>query len=148
MNDSHAFRSPHAASFSGYTLPLTAVLESSWHGLHGSHGFGLRWTFFFFSLFYLSYPCQNIKVSSNLFFCIQFDFYFFIYICFVFLFYSSILSIIIWFHIVYKSDLYIIPHFFDYFLLAFFLIEFCSKFFHLIFCWLRILLHYFFRLMF
>ena len=42
MDDFHAFRSPLAASFNGYTLSFTTTLEASRHGLHGGHGFGLR----------------------------------------------------------------------------------------------------------
>jgi len=82
---------------------------------------------FFFLFFSLSYPSQNMMVSSYLFFIHNFDSYSFdcylFFILFWFIF-SSISSRIIWFNLIFKSNLVFI-------LLIFFIllpIEFCFQF--------------------
>ena len=61
-----------------------------------------------------------------------------IYFIFLIDFFSSILSLIIWFYLIFISNLVFI-------LLIFFifLIKFCFQFYPLFFCWFRILLYYF-----
>jgi len=74
--------------------PFGATLKASWCFLpisaacvHNGEVFGFRWIFFLlFSLFSLSSPCQNIKVSFNLFFVCILVLVLLISICFIFLY--------------------------------------------------------------
>jgi len=83
------------------TTPSEATFEASCHALfvgatcaHGGAMTEIWWTFFFSSLFFLSFPRWNIKVSFHLFFVSNLVLIFFISICsvFLFLFFSSISS--------------------------------------------------------
>jgi hypothetical protein len=117
------------------TTPSGATFEASCHALfvgatcaHGGAMTELWWTFFFSSLFFLSFPRWNIKVSFHLFFVSNLVLILFISICsvfFYFLFFSSISS-----HHLISFNLYI--KFSHSFLLLFrffflLLIEFCFQ---------------------
>ena len=94
--------------------------------MHDGAAVRLWWTFFFYPLFSLSSPYQNIKVSCD-FFVSNLVIVFLIAICFIFYFFidSFISSRISWFHLISISNLVFIL-LIDFFFI--FIIEFCFLF--------------------